>query len=84
MAFPGSPAGRLARLILNWAAESKRRSSAFITMSLTHEELASMTATTRETITRTLSRFRKDKIIAIRGVALTVLQPKVLEQISAC
>jgi CRP/FNR family transcriptional regulator, cyclic AMP receptor protein len=69
---------------LNWAAESKKNSSAFITMPLTHEELASMTATTRETVTRTLSRFRKEKIIATRGVALTVLQPKMLEQISAC
>jgi CRP/FNR family cyclic AMP-dependent transcriptional regulator len=53
-------------------------------MSLTHEELASMTATTRETVTRTLGRFRKEKLISIRGVALTVLQPQALEQLSAC
>ena len=83
MAFPGSPAGRLAQLILNWATDSKKNSSAFITMPLTHEELASMTATTRETVTRTLSRFRKEKIIAIKGVALTVLQPRALEHLSA-
>jgi len=84
MGLPSSPAGRVARLILNWADEAKTASSAFITMSLTHEEVASMTATTRETVTRTLSRFRKEKIIATHGVALTVLQPGALEQLSAC
>jgi len=84
MGLPGSPAGRVARLILDWAADARKSSNAFITMSLTHEEVASMTATTRETVTRTLSRFRKDKIISTRGVALTVLQPRALEQLSAC
>ncbi|MGC9198794.1 MAG: Crp/Fnr family transcriptional regulator [Acidobacteriaceae bacterium] len=84
VALPGSPAARLARLILDWTDEARKNSSAVITMPLTHEELASMTATTRETVTRTLSRFRKDKIIAIRGVSLTVLQPTMLEELSAC
>jgi len=84
IALPASPAGRVARLILDWADEAKKSSNAFITLSLTHEEVASMTATTRETVTRTLSRFRKDKIISTRGVSLIVLQPRMLEQISAC
>jgi CRP/FNR family transcriptional regulator, cyclic AMP receptor protein len=83
--MPGSPAGRLARLILNWAAEARQKgSTSFVTMPLTHEELAAMTATTRETVTRTLGRFRKEKLISTRGVALTVLQPAALEQLSAC
>lgn len=84
MGLPASPAGRVARLILDWADDARKSSSAFITMSLTHDEVASMTATTRETVTRTLSRFRKDKIISTRGVALTILQPRALEQLSAC
>ncbi len=84
ISLPASPAGRVARLILNWADDAKKSSSSFITMSLTHEEVASMTATTRETVTRTLSRFRKDKIISTHGIALTILQPKALELLSAC
>jgi CRP/FNR family transcriptional regulator, cyclic AMP receptor protein len=84
IALPKSPAGRLAQLILGWADEAKNNSSVFITMHLTHEEIASMTATTRETVSRTLGRFRKEKIISTRGVALTVLQPKMLEQLSGC
>src|SRR5580700_8078553 len=71
IALPGSPAGRLARLILDWAADAKYTGpNPSVTMLLTHEELASMTATTRETVTRTLGRFRKEKLISIRGVAL--------------
>lgn len=85
IALPGSAAGRLARLILDWTDDAKRKGpSASVTMSFTHEELASMTATTRETVTRTLGKFRKGKIISTRGVALTVLQPTALEQMSAC
>ena len=85
IALSGTPAGRLARLILDWSAEARERDQrSFVTMPLTHEELASMTATTRETVTRTLGRFRKEKLIQTRGVALTVLQPRALEMLSAC
>jgi CRP/FNR family transcriptional regulator len=85
IALPESPAGRLACLLLDWVGrEREDHRTDTITMSLTHDELASMTATSRETVTRTLSRFRKDGLIQMRGVSLTVLQPQVLHQISAC
>lgn len=85
IALPGSPAGRLARLILDWAADAKYSGTQpSVTMPLTHEELASMTATTRETVTRTLGRFRKEKLISIHGVVLNVLQPAALERLSSC
>jgi CRP/FNR family transcriptional regulator len=82
--LPGSPAARIARLILDWAANANREApNAVVTMPLTHEELASMAATTRETVTRTLSRFRKEKLISTHGVVLNVLQPSALERLSA-
>jgi len=85
IALPTNPAGRLACLLLDWlASEKTARKGETITMNLTHDELASMTATTRETITRTLSKFKKDGVIKTHGVALTVLQPRVLQQLSAC
>jgi CRP/FNR family transcriptional regulator len=85
IALPGSPAARLARLILDWAADVRYTGPhSSISMPLTHEELASMTATTRETVTRTLGRFRKEKLISTRGVVLNVLQPAALEKLSAC
>lgn len=85
IALPGSPAGRLARLILGWAEDTRQKNPTLpITVPLTHDELAAMTATTRETVTRTLGRFRKDKLIATHGVALRVLQPAELKRLSAC
>jgi CRP/FNR family transcriptional regulator, cyclic AMP receptor protein len=84
VALPGSPAGRIARLLLEWSANAKREApTSVVTMPLTHEELASMVATTRETVTRTLGRFRKEKLIATHGVVLNVLQPAELQRISA-
>jgi len=84
IALPETPAGRVARLLLDWVDDNKSKTPSTITMALTHEELASMTATTRETVTRTLSRFRKENVISTKGVSLTVLQPAVLRLLSAC
>ncbi|AFL88456.1 cAMP-binding protein [Terriglobus roseus DSM 18391] len=83
MALPETPAGRLSRLILDWSEESQTTGTP-LTMTLTHEELASMTATTRETVTRTLSRLRKDGAIAIKGISLTVLKPATLHDLASC
>lgn len=83
IALPETPAGRVACLLLDWMAKSERQ-NATITMPLTHDEVASMTATTRETVTRTLSRFKKDGIIQSKGVLLTILQPGTLQALSAC
>jgi CRP-like cAMP-binding protein len=41
--------------------------------------MASMTCTTRETVTRTLGQFRKDGWITIEDAIMTVLQPEDLQ-----
>jgi CRP/FNR family transcriptional regulator len=46
---------------------------------LTHEEMASMTCTTRETVTRTLGQFRKDGWISIEDALITIHQPERLQ-----
>ena len=50
-------------------------------MALTHEELASMAGTSRETMTRLLSRFRRDEWITIKGSSVTILKPEQLERL---
>jgi CRP/FNR family transcriptional regulator, cyclic AMP receptor protein len=85
IALPASPAGRVARLLLDWTIEkSHSHSSKGVALPLTHEEMASMTSTSRETVTRTLGRFRRDNLITIKGILLTVIQPDALEHLSAC
>lgn len=83
LALPATVAGRLANLLLDWRKKSQGQITARYTMVLTHEEIASMTGTSRETVTRVLRQFQREKLISIKGASLTVLQPQALEQLSA-
>lgn len=49
---------------------------------LTHEEMASMACTTRETVTRTLGQFRKDGWISIEDSLVTLQQPEKLQTLA--
>ena len=83
-ALPATVAGRLASLLLGWLAEPSRagRKENRIIVPLTQEEIASMTGTSRETVSRVLQQFRREKLIATKGVCLTVLRPEALEQLA--
>lgn len=83
-ALPATVAGRLASLLLGWLEErsQKGRRENRIIVALTHEEIASMTGTSRETVSRVLQQFRRDKLIAIKGVCVTVLRREALEQLA--
>jgi CRP/FNR family transcriptional regulator len=68
-------AARLGRLLLELAhqiGEHLNGGGFRFPLLLTHEEMASMTCTTRETVTRTLGRFRKDGWISIEDALVTV------------
>jgi CRP/FNR family transcriptional regulator, cyclic AMP receptor protein len=84
LALSGSAAGRLASVLLDWGrASSCGKPEMRFTMALTHEELASLVGSSRETITRMLGRFKRDKLIQIRGASILILSPEKLEQFSA-
>jgi CRP/FNR family cyclic AMP-dependent transcriptional regulator len=81
VALTDSVAARLARLLLELGQQIGEQTDEGLRLPLllTHEELASMTCTTRETITRTLGHFRKNGSLAIEGSTVTLLRPDVLE-----
>jgi len=84
LALSGSTAGRLAGVLLDWArAESCGKPDLRLTMALTHEELANLVGCSRETMTRMLSRFKREKLIRMHGVSIHILSPERLERISA-
>src|SRR6202140_3843803 len=62
-------AEKLARLLLDWSASSGEETPKGIPLVvlLTHEEIAQMIGTTRETVTRILSDFKKRHIIEVKG-----------------
>ena len=84
LALSGSAAGRLASVLLDWGRASCRAGEEMrFTMALTHEELASLVGSSRETMTRMLSRFKREKLIRMRGSSIVILSPEKLERLSA-
>jgi CRP/FNR family cyclic AMP-dependent transcriptional regulator len=73
---------KLARLLLEWSAETKdAKPGAQIKMPLTHEEIAEFIGTTRETVTRTLSEFKSHDLVSLQGSTLTISNRPALESI---
>lgn len=83
LALPATVAGRLATLLLGWLrwCPSTGKRNAF-TMTLTHDEIAGMTGTSRETVSRVFHQLRQERIISIQGSSFTVLRPEALEELA--
>jgi CRP/FNR family transcriptional regulator len=78
-------AARLGRLLIELAHQIGERldGGGFrFPLLLTHEEMASMACTTRETVTRTLGQFRKDGWISIEDSLITLHQPNNLQALA--
>lgn len=84
IALAETVAGRLGRLLLELAqqiGENLNDGSFKFPLLLTHEEMASMACTTRETVTRTLGQFRKEGWISIEDSLVTLHQPEQLQSL---
>lgn len=78
-------AGRLGRLLLELAhqiGEQLNAGAIRFPLLLTHEEMASMACTTRETVTRTLGQFRKEGWISIEDSVVTINVPDRLQTLN--
>jgi CRP/FNR family cyclic AMP-dependent transcriptional regulator len=85
LALSGSAAGLLAGVLLDWgktAATCGKLEMRF-TMALTHEELANLVGSSRETVTRMLTRFKNEKLIEMRGSSIMILAPELMESLVA-
>ena len=80
LALSGSAAGRVARLLLDCSsALGSGGPELRFTMSLTHEEIAFMAGTSRETVTRLLNRYERGNLIAREGSSIVILKPDRLD-----
>jgi CRP/FNR family cyclic AMP-dependent transcriptional regulator len=71
---------KLANLILNWCDRGEVTAKGIrLTVLLTHEEIAQMIGTTRETVTRLLSDFRRRNILQVKGSNFFVLKKHELQ-----
>ena len=84
LALSTSAASRLASLLLEWGrAAAHGKTEMRFTMALTHEDLANLIGTSRETVTRMLGRFKREKLIQMRGATIVILAPDKLELMAA-
>lgn len=72
---------KLAKLLLDWCRSSGDETAKGVRLKvlLTHEEIAQMVGTTRETVTRLLSDFKRRRIIEVKGSTILVLEREELE-----
>jgi CRP/FNR family transcriptional regulator len=77
-----SASGKIAKFLLESAADGLVTDGIVrTTLALTHEEIAQRTGTSRETITRILSDFRKRNIVELKGSRLTIRNKVALERL---
>jgi CRP/FNR family transcriptional regulator len=52
-----------------------------VKLTLTHEEIAEMIGTTRETVSRLFSQFRRKQLVQLKGATLIIRNKAALEKI---
>ncbi len=73
---------KLARLLLDWAGDGEETKEGIrIKTSLTHQEMAQLIGTSRETVTRVLGEFREKKFAQLRGSTLLIRNKAALEKL---
>jgi len=79
-----SSAGKLARLLLSWTPHREQIEPPEIRIraSLTHEEMAQMIGSSRETVTRLLSDLKKKELIRLDGSTLVIRNRTALEALA--
>lgn len=72
---------KLARLVLDWCDASGEKTDRGIRLKvlMTHEEIAQMIGTTRETVTRLLTILRAKKVIDVKGSTVHVMRVDALQ-----
>jgi CRP/FNR family transcriptional regulator, cyclic AMP receptor protein len=63
---------KLARLLLSWVADKPRNRDLRVVAEFTHEEIAQMIGSSRETVTRLMSDMRRKELIRIEGSTLVI------------
>lgn len=81
LGLTSSPAEKFAKLLLSWSPETGESDShAQIRLTLTHEEIAEMIGTTRETVSRLFSDFKKKQLVQVKGSTVILRNKSALEK----
>jgi CRP/FNR family cyclic AMP-dependent transcriptional regulator len=79
-----SAAEKLATLLLEWSSKNGEASKAEprLRLKLTHEEIAQMIGTSRETVTRLFAEMKKQQIVQTKGSTLVIRNTAALKDIA--
>ena len=82
LGLASSPSEKFAKLLLSWSSKSAQGDgSAQVKLTLTHEEVAEIIGTTRETVSRLFSEFKKKQLMQMKGARLVIRSRFALEKI---
>ncbi len=82
--LPHSAAEKLAKLLLEWSARNGEATKAEprFKLALTHEEMAQMIGTSRETVTRLFADLKKRRIVQTKGPTLLIRNKTALKALA--
>jgi CRP/FNR family transcriptional regulator, cyclic AMP receptor protein len=84
MGLASSVSEKLAKFLVGWSAEGRESDGAVrVKLALTHEELAQLIGCSRESVTRTLSDFKRQRLVELNGSTLLVWNKAGLEMLAA-
>ena len=79
LGLSSSAVEKLARFLLDLnVGKGSEKEPARVTLTLTHEEIANMIGTSRETVTRLIAGFKRKHLIEVRGSALIIKNKEAL------
>jgi CRP/FNR family cyclic AMP-dependent transcriptional regulator len=75
---------RLAKLLLEWSLESEAVEVGFVRIEkrFTHEQIAQMIGSSRETVTRLFAAFRKNQLIRVTPAGISIVDATALENMA--
>ena len=79
-----SPSEKFAKLLLSWSPKSGNNDGGGgtqVKLTLTHEEIAEIIGTTRETVSRLFSEFKRKQLLQLKGSTLIIRNRPGLEKI---
>ncbi len=82
LGLSSSPSEKFAKLLLSWSTKTLQNDgSSQVKLTLTHEEIAEIIGTTRETVSRLFSDFKKKQLLQLKGSTLVIRNRVALEKI---
>lgn len=82
LGLAASPSEKFAKLLLSWSTKTTQNDgSSHVKLTLTHEEIAEIIGTTRETVSRLFSEFKKKQLMQSKGATLVIRSRVALEKI---